>query len=48
MALQDELLEQFKKQLTEAGVYDDTKGKRPQMFSWQFSVASLKSSGANT
>ena len=29
MIVQDELLEQFKKQLIEAGVYDDTKGKRP-------------------
>ena len=38
MAVQDELLEQFKKQLIEAGVYDDTKGERPQMFSWQPSV----------
>ena len=45
MTLQDELLEQFKKQLIEAGVYDDTKGGRPQVCSWQLFVASLGSSG---
>ena len=47
-ALQDELLEQFKKQLIEAGVYDDSKGERPQMFPGQLSGAYLCMSGTNT